>query len=176
MTPVDVINHQTTGTRAIGYTPLHYASEASDKDYRRVELVRELLVHRANLELKTKSGNTPLLCSSGTGVSDIMTALMDARADVTATNNKGKGVVQKAAQSSGTSRQQLARSQVEDSAEWVQESGRTRGDNVSEARHARILTSQANSWWEQRGGERDRDRDRDRERDRDRDRNRGYRR
>ena len=141
ITPLEVMNHQTTGTRAIGYTPLHFASESSNKGYNRVDLVTSLIANRANLEPRTQSGNTPFTLASGAGVSGTMQALIDANADVNATNKLDKGCYQKAAQSSGSARSVLQRHGLTRPNIWAA-SGRQRGDNVSEARKARYLQKQ----------------------------------
>jgi ankyrin repeat protein len=103
----------------------------------RAELARSLIAKKADLEAKCAKGNTPFLLASGAGVTDIIQALIDARADVHAKNNKGCGAMQKAMGSSGSTRQTLREAQVQQPV-WEQwaDSGRTR-TGVSDARQVR---------------------------------------
>ena len=133
-----VINLQTTGTQPCGYSCLHFACDGSGKGYTRVDLVRKLLRAMAEIDARDSKGNTPLLLASGVGVRDVCKVLVDAKANINATQSGGVGVLQKAAMSSGTTSEQL----LEDGApvlEWAP-GNRTR-TGVSDQRMARRMLS-----------------------------------
>ena len=81
-TPARILNSGTTGSQPRGYTCLHFACDGSDRSYCRADVVRALVAHRADLENRTDKGNTPFLLACGTGVTDIVNAMVESGADV----------------------------------------------------------------------------------------------
>ena len=55
-----IINAKTTGAQPRGYAPLHFACDGSLPDFRKAEIVEDLLRARADLEATDSKGNTPL--------------------------------------------------------------------------------------------------------------------
>ena len=100
-TPMWVINSQTTGSQPRGWSVMHLACDGSDRDERRVQLVRLLWHHKADLELTTANNkNTPLLEAAAKGTTDIASLLMWAGADKHVVNNRGGGIYQVSRRSS----------------------------------------------------------------------------
>ena len=84
LTPVEVINAQTTGSQPRGYTCLHFACDGSSRDYSRWGIAKILIAKKADLETQASKGNTPLLYASGVGITDVVNlfALLAACGDV----------------------------------------------------------------------------------------------
>ena len=154
ITPTAVLNSSTTGSQPRGYTCLHFASDGSDKSFARADLVRALVGRNASLENKTATGNTAFLLACGTGVTDIIQALVDSRADVNALNDRQVGGFQSAHNSSSSSRRALEGHGLARPKEWAASGRQWTGE--SESRQTRHLLR--GKW---RGDERDRQRDRD---------------
>ena len=112
ITPASVINTQTTGSQPRGYSCLHLACDGSDRTFRRGELACALIRKRADIEARCPIGNTPFLLACGVGVSDTVSLLMTARADVTAQNDRQMGALEKAQGHSGELRKILTRANV----------------------------------------------------------------
>ena len=103
---------KTRGGRPTGWAPLHMAANGSDCTFSRGFLVKHLLAARAAVDDRADDPNraTPFLKAVSTGVVDVASILMDARADVNARTalladgRGGKSAIQMAAQSSGRMR------------------------------------------------------------------------
>ena len=93
---------KTAGGRPTGYTPLHLASNGSDKMLQRHLIVKELLSRHADVNARDNGGRTPLHHAAGSGVVDTAQALVDAGADLHATDDTGKNALDKAARTSGS--------------------------------------------------------------------------
>ena len=106
-TPARILNSGTTGSRPNGYTCLHFACDGSDRSYCRADVVRELVQRKADLEKVTDKGSTPFLLARGTGVTDIVNAMVESGADVYAKNDRQVGGYQSAQHSSSETRQAL---------------------------------------------------------------------
>ena len=91
VTPVEVINAQTTGSQPRGYTCRHFACEGSDKSFMRREIVEMLLAKKADMEARTAKGSTPMLLASAIGVTDVVQLLIASRADIAARNDHDNG-------------------------------------------------------------------------------------
>ena len=136
ITPASVINTQTTGSQPRGYSCLHLACDGSDRTFRRGELACALIRKRADIEARCPIGNTPFLLACGVGVSDTVSLLMTARADVTAQNDRQMGALEKAQGHSGELRKILTRANVPMTE--ATSSGRTR-IGISEQRQIRYV-------------------------------------
>ena len=147
ITEVDVINSPTVGNQPKGYTCLHFACDGSDKSFGRPDIARSLIAKKADLEARDPKGNTPFLLASGTGITQTIKTLMDARADVTAENYRHQGATQKAMKSSSDVKRALNDAEVPPAKRWAA-SGRTR-TGVSESRQTRYAR---NDTWHQYGG------------------------
>ena len=71
ITPVDVINAQTTGSQPRGHSCLHLVCDGRDKQFLRYVLVQALLHKRADLEARTSKNDTPFMIASETGVTEV---------------------------------------------------------------------------------------------------------
>ena len=76
------------GRQASKYTPLHFACDGSDKLFRTLDIVRELVKAKAKLDAKDSNGNTPLLMAAATGLLDVCKFLHQSGCDRNATNLK----------------------------------------------------------------------------------------
>ena len=74
------------------------------------DLVRVLLGAKAEIEGKNDKGNTAIAIAAATGVVDVVRVLIEYNADPTVVNNEGKGILQKARDSSGTMESMLVQS------------------------------------------------------------------
>ena len=137
ITPTVVLNSRTTGSQPSGYTCLHFASDGSDKSFARADFVRALVGRNASLENKTATGNTAFLLACGTGVTDIIQALVDSRADVNALNDRQVGGFQRAHNSSSSSRRALEGHGLARPKEWAASGRQWTGE--SESRQTRHL-------------------------------------
>jgi hypothetical protein len=97
LAPLSNVAVKTAGKFPPGRTALHLACESSDKMLGKSTVVRALLDAQAALEDKTPKGLTPLLCAAASGQTNICRMLLHRRADISATNEKGKGALQLAA-------------------------------------------------------------------------------
>ena len=80
----------------VGYTALHLAACGSDAAFRKAEIASSLIMARADMEIRSEGGCTPLLMACGSGLTDVAKCLIRNRADVHAIDHKGQGVLQKA--------------------------------------------------------------------------------
>ena len=137
VTPAWILNSGTTGSQPRGYTCLHFACDGSDRSFCRAGVVRMLVKRKADLEKRTHTGNTPFLLACGTGVTDIVNALVESGADVNVVNDRGVGGYQSAHQSSSTTRQALESHGVVQPKRKGPSARQYHG--VSESRHTRHL-------------------------------------
>ena len=70
-------------------------------------MARLLEDRQANLEARTGKGNTALLLTSGAGVSDVVNTLIECKADITASHDRGLGGMQSAHASFSPTRELL---------------------------------------------------------------------
>jgi len=108
-TPVEMLSHQVTGRIALGYTCLHFACDGCDKSIKRLELATELVMAKAQLEIKDNKDNTPLSLASGAGLGEHQTMLLNNGANPNVRNYNGKGTWQKAKDVSSSSAAKLLR-------------------------------------------------------------------
>lgn len=85
-----------------GRSPLLFlASEKPGKGKKwTIETLKLLLSHGANIEVKDQIGRTPLLWAATNGNIDLVRILLENRADITATNNRGRTALHLVAESS----------------------------------------------------------------------------
>ncbi|XXH02274.1 hypothetical protein Hte_008643 [Hypoxylon texense] len=84
-----------------GRSPLLFlASEKPGKGKKwTIETLKLLLSHGANIEVKDQIGRTPLLWAATNGNIDLVRILLENRADITATNNRGRTALHLVAES-----------------------------------------------------------------------------
>ena len=136
ITPIECMNSHTTGSQPRGYTALHFACDGSDKTFSRAELACALINKRADLEARADSGNTAFLLAGGSGVTDIVNVLIEARADVTAENDRKMGALEMSKGSSTDTKKALLFASTPMTK--ATSSGRTR-TGISEVRHVRYV-------------------------------------
>ena len=134
---LDDVNLAITSGPTQGYTPLHFACNGSDVGYHKAGLVIKLLDAQANLEARDPKGNTPLLKAAATGITDVVEVLLARGADRHAETNRGKGALELARGSTGTTKWVLRRAGCH---ETHGQSGRTR-TGITAARLARYHMS-----------------------------------
>ena len=83
---------QTTGSQPNGFTALHFACSASNRDFNNHELVRLLIQRKSDLEAREKNGKTALLLAVSAGLLPTVRVLLKAGADIHAQSKKGQGV------------------------------------------------------------------------------------
>ena len=159
-TPPRILNSLATGSQPRGYSCLHFAAEGSDRSYAKAELCRKLVYYRADSELKTDKGNTAYMLAAATGVIDVVEALIECRADINATNNRGLNAYQSASASSGTTWQMLKDHGVSRPDKPVESARQWTGR--SESRQTRMALGRSTEWkkaewnkagWEEAGWE-----------------------
>ena len=104
--------------------------------------------YRADLEQRTEKGNMAYLLASGTGVTDVVEALIECRADINATNDRGLGAYQSASASSATTRNMFARHGVARPNEEVASARQWSGWSASRQTR-RALAGWEESGWEE---------------------------
>ena len=142
---------------------MHLACDGGDKSFASDSIVYALLHERADIEAVDDKGNTPFLRAAGTGITDVVWVLVNARANIQATNLRGQGALEKAQQSSRSLAAGLKKLGVKSTV--ATESGRTR-HGVSQQRAARrvLATHDEDSRWSYQAASDARDRSTERRR------------
>ena len=92
--PVEVVNQMTCGGAPARWTALSIAcNNARDPHNERPVIVQLLVEAGAELEVRNAFGATPLLTVCQVGYVSVVRVLLDARADASATNNRGRNAL-----------------------------------------------------------------------------------
>ena len=86
--------YRSTGRQPPGYTPLHFACCASNREFNNHEIVSLLLERRSDVDPREANGKTPLLLAVSAGLLPTVKLLIKAGADINAQNWNGQGVWQ----------------------------------------------------------------------------------
>ena len=98
----DWLRAKTWAGRPVGYSVLHMASNGSDCELQRGNLVRLLIEKEADVDAEDDAGRTPFLLSCGTGVVDVAMALSQAGCDIWARSFDGRNAADRCHGSSGS--------------------------------------------------------------------------
>ena len=91
--PVEVVDQRTGGGTPTGWSASSLVCNARDSANERADIARLLVEKRADLEVRTPQGATPLIASCAVGFWSVVRALLDARADAFATNSRGRNAM-----------------------------------------------------------------------------------
>ena len=91
--PVEVVDQRTGGGTPTGWSALSLVCNARDSANERADIARLLVEKRADLEVRNASGATPLISACAVGFWSVVRALLGARADAFATNNRGRNAM-----------------------------------------------------------------------------------
>ena len=118
----------TTGERPHGWTMAHFVCDASDKLYKRQELMKLLFENWADINARTPRGQTPFLLASAQGDVAMIELLISLGVDTTYVPEGRAGPRQRAAQSSGMASRFLGSAGVPN-APWVESRRQRKGDS-----------------------------------------------
>ena len=91
--PDEFINQKTHAGTPAGWSALSLVSNARDGANERAEIARFLVDQRADVDVRSPSGTTPLMAACACGNWSAVHVLLDAGADVFATNERGRNAL-----------------------------------------------------------------------------------
>ena len=91
--PTELVDQKTHGGTSAGWAALSLLSNARDAANERAEIARSLVERRADLEARNPHGATPLMAACACGNWSAVRVLLDAGADVFATNDRGRNAL-----------------------------------------------------------------------------------
>ena len=91
--PTEFIDQKTHGGTPRGWAALSLVCNARDNTNARAEIAQLLVEKRADLDVRNPHGATPLMAACVCGNWSAVRVLLDARADVFATNDRGRNAL-----------------------------------------------------------------------------------
>ena len=91
--PTELIDQKTHGGTPQGWAALSLVSNARDGANERAEIARLLLDQLADVDVRNPHGATPLMAACACGNWSAVQVLLDAGADVFATNERGRNAL-----------------------------------------------------------------------------------
>ena len=88
--PVEVVDQRTGGGTPMGWSALSLVCNARDPHNERTDIAQLLVAKGADLEVRNAHGATPLIAACAVGFFSVVQVLLEAGADATATNARGR--------------------------------------------------------------------------------------
>ena len=90
---VEVVDQKTGGGMQGGWSVLSLVCNGRDPHNERTDIARLLVAKRADLEVRSAHGATPLITACAVGFFSVARVLLDAGADAFATNDRGRNAL-----------------------------------------------------------------------------------
>ena len=88
--PIDVVDQKTGGGTQGGWSALSLVCNGRDPHNERTDIARLLVAKGADVEVRNAYGATPLITACAVGFFSVVQVLLEAGADATATNARGR--------------------------------------------------------------------------------------
>ena len=93
VTPTELVDQRTGGGTPMGWSALSLVCNARDPHNERADIAQLLVEKGADLEVRNAFGATPLITACAVGFFSVARVLLDAGADVVATNDRGRNAL-----------------------------------------------------------------------------------